>query len=215
MHFILLLFPLSPDKDFKHFCGYGLAQEFRHCFAELPSTSRFVALIPRLLLPFDLLLYCYRGQKTRIYFMAVKVTGGNTDDRQPLEPMTAALRGKGIADRKCPHETPMVTGSAPAHWQSPHREEPPPPPAGQVVAEKTIHHQNPLAKLKSGMKLEPSRHRSPRNVFIPILSCRAAYSLDQPKVHIGTVVIPNLCSPYPELELDKGAWWIRVMPMGM
>ena len=67
MHFILLLFPLSPDKDFKHFCGYGLAQEFRHCFAELPSTSRFVDLILRLLLPFDLLLHCYRGRKTGIY----------------------------------------------------------------------------------------------------------------------------------------------------
>ncbi len=72
-----------------------------------------------------------------------------------------------------------------------------------------------LAKLKSRMKLERSRHRSPRNVFIWILSCRVAYSLDQPKVNIGTVVIPNLCSPYPELGLDRGAWWTRMMPMGM
>ena len=58
----MVLFPLFLDKDFnKHFCGYGVEQEFRHCFAELPSTSRFVALM---------------------------------DDRQPLEPMTAALRGR-------------------------------------------------------------------------------------------------------------------------
>ncbi len=58
---------LFPDKDFKHFCGYGVEQEFRHCLAELPSASRFVALMPRLLLPFDLPLHCYRGQKTGIY----------------------------------------------------------------------------------------------------------------------------------------------------
>ena len=48
-----------------------------------------------------------------------------------------------------------------------------------------------LAKLKSGMKLERSRHRSLRNVFIQILSCRTAYSLGQPKVNIGNIGIPN------------------------
>ncbi len=31
--------------------------------------------------------------------MALKTTGDDTDDRPPLEPMTAALRGKGIGDR--------------------------------------------------------------------------------------------------------------------
>ncbi len=65
-----------------------------------------MALRPRLLLPFDLLLHCFRGQKTGIYvvdhqvqIMAVKITGGNIDDRQPLKPMTAALRGKVVGDR--------------------------------------------------------------------------------------------------------------------
>ncbi len=60
---------LSPDKDFKHFWRYGLEQGLGHCFADLLSTSRFVALVPRLLLPFDLLLHCYRGQETGIYFV--------------------------------------------------------------------------------------------------------------------------------------------------
>ncbi len=40
-----------------------------HCFADLPSTSRFVGLMPRLLLPFDILLHCYRVQETGIYFV--------------------------------------------------------------------------------------------------------------------------------------------------
>ena len=104
--------------------------------------------MPRLLLPFDLLLHCYRFQDTGLYLVestklavchkarisgngvfrglaqgertsmgwffgfkrhlpihhqgqtvAFKITGGNTDDRQPLERITAALRGKGFGDR--------------------------------------------------------------------------------------------------------------------
>ncbi len=38
-------------------------------FADLPNTSGFVALMPRLLLPFDLLLQGCRGQATGIYFV--------------------------------------------------------------------------------------------------------------------------------------------------
>ncbi len=32
--------------------------------------------------------------------MAFKIAGGNTDDHQPLEPITAALQGKGVADKR-------------------------------------------------------------------------------------------------------------------
>ena len=42
-----------------------------------------------------------------------------------------------------------------------------------------------FAKLKPGMGLEHSRHRSPLNAFAQILS-----SLAQPKVNIGTATIP-------------------------
>ena len=51
MLFIMVLFHLWPGKDFKHFRSHGVEQEFRHCFAQLPP-CRFVALMPRLLLPF-------------------------------------------------------------------------------------------------------------------------------------------------------------------
>ena len=59
----MVLFYLSPDKAFKHFCRYGVEQEFCHYFADLPSTDRFMAVVLRPLLPFYLLLHCYRGQK--------------------------------------------------------------------------------------------------------------------------------------------------------
>ena len=58
-----------------------------------------------------------------------------------------------------------------------------------------------FAKLKSGMGLEHSRHRSPRHALIHLLSCLAAYSLASTKGNISTVHIPGLTSPYPQLEL--------------
>ncbi|MYE21472.1 MAG: hypothetical protein F4X84_03680 [Synechococcus sp. SB0662_bin_45] len=36
-------------RDFKHFWLYGLTHELRHCFGNLPNTSRSVSLMPRLL----------------------------------------------------------------------------------------------------------------------------------------------------------------------
>ena len=56
-----------------------------------------------------------------------------------------------------------------------------------------------LNKLKSGMGLEFTRHRSPINALVHICSCLAAYTLAQPKVGIansGHIPIPN-CSSHP------------------
>ena len=56
------------QRDFKHFRLYGLTQEFGDCFGDLPGYGRFLGLMPRLLLPFYLLLHDFRGQTTGIYF---------------------------------------------------------------------------------------------------------------------------------------------------
>ena len=66
--FIMVLFHLSPFKDFKHFWSYGVEQKYRDCFGSLPSYGRFVSLIPRLMVPFCVLLHCFSGEKTGIYF---------------------------------------------------------------------------------------------------------------------------------------------------
>lgn len=67
MLFIMVLFHLSPFKDFKHFWLYGIEQKYRSYFTDLPSYGRFVSLMPRLLGPLCLLIHSLRGQETGVY----------------------------------------------------------------------------------------------------------------------------------------------------
>ena len=67
MLFIMVLFHLSPFKDFKHFWFYGVEQKYRGSFADLPSYGRFVALMPRLFVPLCVLMHSLRGEQTGIY----------------------------------------------------------------------------------------------------------------------------------------------------
>ena len=52
-------------------------------------------------------------------------------------------------------------------------------------------------KLKSGMGLQHTRHRSPINALVHIVSCLAAYTLAQPK---GTIAVQR---PHPHPQLLK------------
>ncbi len=65
----MVLFHLSPFKDFKHFWIYGVEQKYRDCFGDLPSYGRFVSLMPRLMMPLCVLLQCFSGEQTGIYFV--------------------------------------------------------------------------------------------------------------------------------------------------
>ena len=69
MLFIMVLFHVSPFKNFKTFCYFGINQKYRDCFGDLPSYSRIVTLMPRLLVPLCVLLRCFRGEETGIYFV--------------------------------------------------------------------------------------------------------------------------------------------------
>src|SRR4051812_14722011 len=68
MLFIMVLFHLSPFKHFKVFYRYGIGQQHRACFRELPHYDRFVGLIPRLFAPLMVLLHNLSGAQTGIYF---------------------------------------------------------------------------------------------------------------------------------------------------
>ena len=46
MLFIVVLFHLSPYKNFKVFYLYGIGGQYRACFDELPHYDRFASLVP-------------------------------------------------------------------------------------------------------------------------------------------------------------------------
>ena len=144
---------------------------------------------------------------------AFKITSGNVDDRQPLEPMVSALRGKVFADKGYISKSLMKRlWQRGLHLLTGIRRNMKNyllPLLDRLLLRKPCIIETLFAKLKVGMGLEHSRHRSPTNALLHILSCLAAYTLAQPKVRMGTVPIPSLSSPYPELGLGIGAFHWR------
>jgi len=69
MLFIMVLFHLSPFKNFKNFYLYGICYQYRSYFQDVPSYGRFVSLMPRLFLPFCVLLHSLKGEHTGLYFI--------------------------------------------------------------------------------------------------------------------------------------------------
>ena len=68
MLFIVVLFHLSPFRHFKAFYRYGVGQQHRACFGDLPHYDRFVSLMPRLFVPLMVLLHSLSGEQTGVYF---------------------------------------------------------------------------------------------------------------------------------------------------
>jgi hypothetical protein len=68
MVFIMVLFHLSPYKNFKTFYLYGIGVQHRVCFRDLPHYDRVVSLMPRLFAPLMVLLHSLGGEETGLYF---------------------------------------------------------------------------------------------------------------------------------------------------
>ncbi len=64
---IMIIFHFSPCKNFKYFYISYLHHVHGNDFPVLLSYSRFVQLMPRLFVPFSILLHCLFGEKTGIY----------------------------------------------------------------------------------------------------------------------------------------------------
>src|SRR4051794_41513137 len=71
MLFIVVLFHLSPYKNFKVFYLYGIGGQYRACFYELPHYDRFVSLMPPLFVSLMVLLHRLHGEPTRVYFLGL------------------------------------------------------------------------------------------------------------------------------------------------
>src|SRR5215210_454358 len=69
MLFIVVLFHLSPYKNFKVFYLSCIGGQYRACFDELPHYDRFVSLMPRLFVPLMMLLHGLSGEQTGVYFV--------------------------------------------------------------------------------------------------------------------------------------------------
>ena len=128
--------------------------------------------------------------------MAVRITTGNTDDRKPLEAMIAELEGKAFADKgyitKPLLQRLRQRGLHPITGIRRNRKNCPLPILVNVLPRKRFIIGTLFGKLKSSMGLEHTRHRSPINAFVHILSCIAACVLAQPKIKMGDVVIPDV-----------------------
>jgi hypothetical protein len=68
MLFIMVLFHLSPYKNFKTFYLYGIGCQHRACLRDLPHYDRFVSLMPRLFVPLMVLLHSLSGEESGVDF---------------------------------------------------------------------------------------------------------------------------------------------------
>jgi hypothetical protein len=229
MLFIMVLFHLSPFKNFKVFYHHGIGQKYRACFGAIPHYDRFVSLMPRLFAPLMVLLHSWSGEQTGLYFadstklavchnrrihrhkvfdglaargktsmgwfyglklhfvinhkgqiMALKITPGNTADSAVLDDITQHLTGKLYADKGYISKAVfkalwqrglhLITGirrNMKNHLM---------PMADKIMLRKRFIIETVLDTLKSEMDLEHSRHRSPVNAMVHILSCLVAYA---------------------------------------
>ena len=178
MLFIMVLFHISPYKDFKHFWHYGRNRVFQGMAKRGRNAMGWF-------FGFKLhLLINHKGQ-----LMAFKITAGSADDRKPLQALTAAVQGKVFADKgylsqallkrlwqRGLHLVTSIRRNMKNYLM---------PMLDKLLLRKRFIIETLFNKLKSGMGLEHTRHRSPMNALVHILSCLAAYTLAQPKLGIA------------------------------
>ena len=126
--------------------------------------------------------------------MAVKITPGNVDDRAPLAEMTRNLHGKILADKgyisqklfaelwqRGLHLIVGIRKNMKNYLM---------PMFDKLLLRKRFIVETLFDKLKSGMGLEHTRHRSATNAFVHLLSFLTAYMLAGKKVKMKDVAYP-------------------------
>ena len=227
---IMVLFHLSPCKNFKYFYSFYVFNLHKKEFPSLLSYNRFVQLMPRLFIPLCILLQSLFGEKTGIYIadttslpvchnkrisrnrvfrglaargkttmgwfyglklhiiinhkgsiIAAKITPGNVDERSILDEISKNIKGNLFADKgfisaklfKSLYQRglKLITGIRRnmKNYLTPLIE--------KLLLRKRFIIETIFDILKTNMNLSHTRHRSPTNACINILSCLAAYQL--------------------------------------
>jgi hypothetical protein len=121
--------------------------------------------------------------------MALKITPGNTDDRAVLDDITRCLTGKAFADKGYIDKQQfkkfwqrglhLITGIRRnmKNYLMPMTD--------KIMLRKRFLIETVLDTLKSEMGIEHSRHRSPVNAMVHILSCLVAYAFKPGKPAIS------------------------------
>ena len=239
---IEVLYHFSPFKDLKRFYKYGVCQEYRSYFKQIPSYERFVALKKKLFMPMSLLLHSLTGEEPGLYFadstslkvcrnkritshrvfeglakrgkstmgwffgfklhliinhkgqlMAVRITPGNTDDRQALLDMIKELKGKCFADKgylgknlfqdlwdKGIHLITGIRKNMKNYLM---------PMVDKILLRKRFLIETLFGILKADMNLEHSKHRSPLNAFVNIMAPLIAYTYKNNKPQIRAFLL--------------------------
>lgn len=126
--------------------------------------------------------------------MAVKITPGNTNDLKPLESMVNGLQGKLLGDKAYISQAlferlwqkglHLITGIRRnmRNYLMPILD--------KLLLRKRFIVETLFDRLKSDMGLEHTRHRSPINALVHIISCLAAYSISDKRVRMADVAYP-------------------------
>ena len=134
-------------------------------------------------------------------FMAFRITAGSRDARKPFEAMGAAAQGKVFADKGYLSQLLLERlWQRGLHWVTGIRRTMKNdllPMPDKLLLRKRCIIETLFDKLKSHMGLEPTRHRSPSNALVHILSCLAATTLAQAKVKMGNIPIPSFMESIP------------------
>ncbi len=231
---IILLFQMSPSKNFKYFYRSYLQSYNNNEFHNLPSYERFVILMQRAFPPLLVLLFsilttnkkvgyidatslavCHAkrtsshkvfegfaalGKTTKGWFLGMKlhlvisdkgelinvaITPGNTDDRTPVPKLMKRFTGllcgdkgyisKSLFSQLYAKGIKLITGLK-KNMQNclMHMHE-------KMILRKRSLIETVFGYLKNTMQLEHTRHRSPINAFIHILSTLVTYQLKPTK----------------------------------
>ena len=127
--------------------------------------------------------------------MALKITPGNTDDCKALRQIIRNLSGKCYADKGYIGQTlfqdlwkkglHLITGIRKnmKNYLFSHID--------KILLRKRFIIQTTFGLLKNSLGLEHSRHRSPHNAFVYVLSTLFAYSFKKHKPKIKTNLLPS------------------------